>query len=469
MKRILAAGLVLAAATHVLASGADALQPSVRVQVKPRDKDSQDMTIVTTGPGGDARELKIEAQDGKIVVRGSADPARPWLGVLLSDADEILQAGSGLPTGERRWTVTAVAEDSPAEKADLRRGDVITASGGHDVRTDGPGMLAGMKPGDVVTLDVLRDGDPLKLQVRLAGHPGTVTFPDADGLGGLELAGDHLSGLEGLKALESLKALKMLPCPAGTAPEDCHAWSFMVNHSGPRLGVHVEPMGEQLARYFGVEPGKGLLVKEVVVGSAAERAGIEAGDVIVRVGDREIHAAGDIAAALRERKGGDVVAVDVLRRGKAMTKRVTLVAPEEHGMLDRHAIERAVEMGIAEAGKATCPAVQRAVDEALAAAREVASPEMQQEIERAMREAKVAARVDVAKAMREARVEVERAMAEAERASETSAAEIEAREAQEEMRAAEEEIREAEEEMREAERTFEQQRSLSPEPVGQEL
>jgi membrane-associated protease RseP (regulator of RpoE activity) len=465
MKHFLAGSLVLLAASSVSASGADAPQPSVRVQVKPRDKDSQDMTIVTTGPEGDARELRIEAQDGKVVVRGSADPSRPWLGVLLSDADEILQAGSGLATGERRWTVTAVAEDSPAEKADLRRGDVITASGGHDIRTDGPGMLAGMKPGDLVTFDVLRDGDPVKVQVRLAGHPGTVTFPDADGMGGLALAGDHLSGLEGLKALESLKALKMLPCPAGTAPEDCHSWSFMTDHSGPRLGVHVEPMGEQLARYFGVDPGKGLLVKEVVDGSAAERGGIEAGDIIVRVGDTEIHAAGDIAAALHEKSGGDVVTVDVLRRGKAMTMRVTLVEPEQHGMLDRGEIERAVELGIAEASKATCPAVQRAVDDALAAAREAApSPEAQREIEMALREAHEAAQVDVAKAMREARVEVERAMREAgEEQASARAGEADHREAQEEMRAAEEEMRSAHEAL------GEQERSLAPEPVGQEF
>ena len=52
------------------------------------------------------------------------------------------------------------------------------------------------------------------------------------------------------------------------------------------LGVEAEPLNSQLAEYFGVK--EGVLVRSVMKGTAAEKAGIKAGDVITRVGTQKV-------------------------------------------------------------------------------------------------------------------------------------------------------------------------------------
>jgi membrane-associated protease RseP (regulator of RpoE activity) len=334
---LLPAGLLAIAAT-ALASGADVLQPrpdtGVSVRVTPGAQGKGGKTVWARDAKGMEHALQMEARDGRVIVRGEPDPNRPWLGVLLSDAEEVERLGSGLPTKDGRWTVTSVAEASPAQRAGLQRGDVITGVEGRDILVGGPGMLDGRKPGDRVTYEIERDGVARRIQVQLGSHPGTVQFDDADGLGALDVAGNMLGGLQGLEALKSLKELKALPCPSGTKPEDCPGLVLgMPFIGGPRLGVSVEPMGDQLAKFFGAPAGHGLLVKDVLPGTPAERGGIEAGDIVLRVAGKEIHAAGDIRAALEGKGDGDSVDVDVLRRGVQKTIRVTLEDVEEHGAL----------------------------------------------------------------------------------------------------------------------------------------
>jgi membrane-associated protease RseP (regulator of RpoE activity) len=67
---------------------------------------------------------------------------------------------------------------------------------------------------------------------------------------------------------------------------------------GARLGISGDDLTPQLAEYFGVKQGKGVLVREVVVGSAAEKAGLKAGDVIVAVDGKEVASVGKLRRAL---------------------------------------------------------------------------------------------------------------------------------------------------------------------------
>jgi serine protease Do len=87
------------------------------------------------------------------------------------------------------------------------------------------------------------------------------------------------------------------------------------------LGIEVESLEGQLAEYFGVK--EGVLVRSVLKGSAAEKAGIKAGDVITRVGDSKVATPGDISSLVRSANVRQVSIV-LTREHKEMTISVTL-------------------------------------------------------------------------------------------------------------------------------------------------
>ena len=65
-------------------------------------------------------------------------------------------------------------------------------------------------------------------------------------------------------------------------------------------------MTKQLADYFGVVDGKGVLVTSVAEDSPAAKAGIKAGDVITAVDGEKVEGSGDLSRAINRKKGGDV-------------------------------------------------------------------------------------------------------------------------------------------------------------------
>ncbi|MBW3593389.1 MAG: trypsin-like peptidase domain-containing protein [Actinobacteria bacterium] len=84
------------------------------------------------------------------------------------------------------------------------------------------------------------------------------------------------------------------------------------------LGVRPAELTPQLAERFGVEAERGILVASVVEGSAADEAGVEAGDVIVAVDGEEMRPVEDLLALLRKRSPGDVVTLAIDRNGERM-------------------------------------------------------------------------------------------------------------------------------------------------------
>jgi serine protease Do/serine protease DegQ len=83
------------------------------------------------------------------------------------------------------------------------------------------------------------------------------------------------------------------------------------------LGVSISDFNADSAKAYGVEgTAEGALVQEVVDGSAAEKAGIEVGDVIVAVDGQRIKSASDLRTTVGLKRSGDSVRVDVIREGK---------------------------------------------------------------------------------------------------------------------------------------------------------
>ena len=83
------------------------------------------------------------------------------------------------------------------------------------------------------------------------------------------------------------------------------------------LGVSISDFNAESAKAFGIEgTAEGALVQEVADGSAAEKAGIEVGDVILSVDGQRIKSASDLRNAVGLKRSGDSVRVEVLRDGK---------------------------------------------------------------------------------------------------------------------------------------------------------
>jgi membrane-associated protease RseP (regulator of RpoE activity) len=99
-----------------------------------------------------------------------------------------------------------------------------------------------------------------------------------------------------------------------------------------RSGLMVENLTPQLGEFFGTKSGNGVLVRSVEKGSRAEKAGLHAGDVIIRIADQAIHDTSDFAHALHSRHAGSVT-VGVIRDKKEQTLTLTLPEQRDSGQL----------------------------------------------------------------------------------------------------------------------------------------
>jgi hypothetical protein len=81
-------------------------------------------------------------------------------------------------------------------------------------------------------------------------------------------------------------------------PFEMKDFNFHFVTGGGRLGISGDELTSQLASYFGVKQGKGVLVREVSAGSAAEKAGLKAGDVIVQANGKSVASVSDLREAM---------------------------------------------------------------------------------------------------------------------------------------------------------------------------
>ena len=112
--------------------------------------------------------------------------------------------------------------------------------------------------------------------------------------------------------------------PAGTVVDDVRQLIATGKAVHAFLGVEPTEVTPEIAQRFRLSSPSGALVLQVVPGSAAAKAGLLSGDLIVRFGDRPVRTVEDLLAALRHHKPGDRVAVTVIRDGKRKTLQVTL-------------------------------------------------------------------------------------------------------------------------------------------------
>ena len=99
--------------------------------------------------------------------------------------------------------------------------------------------------------------------------------------------------------------------------------------SHARLGVTVQQLNQALADSFGLKRAEGALVASVVPGSAAERAGLQPGDVILKFDGRPVGAANDLSAMVGEAAPGANARLEIWRKGGARTLSATLGAAKD--------------------------------------------------------------------------------------------------------------------------------------------
>lgn len=269
-----------------------------------------------------------------------------WLGVVI--AQKKTQEDDG-PTQDSGLLVQHVFEGSPAEAAGFQEGDVLVSVEGETVSEAGDFVdkIRGRKVGDPLSFVVMRDGREVALRADLGERPDSLVMPNDSAFRwiGKDSAGAthtfELKDMENMKLdMDQLKmhldelgegfadaeviVKKVLQCDD---EDPCVAMLHM--GGGPKLGVRVEPLSDQLAEYFRVDGG--ILVTEVLPGSPAERAGIEAGDVITSIGANEIREVSDIRAALREAELPATFRVEVQRRNRARSFDVDLDEVEPSG------------------------------------------------------------------------------------------------------------------------------------------
>jgi serine protease Do len=90
------------------------------------------------------------------------------------------------------------------------------------------------------------------------------------------------------------------------------------------LGVTIQEITPPLAQQFNLAVDHGVGIRSVQSGGPAGKAGLGQGDIIVKLGDKDIRTSGDLFAALTEHRGGDVVEVVYFHGGDQQTTQVTL-------------------------------------------------------------------------------------------------------------------------------------------------
>ena len=196
-------------------------------------------------PATTVKDVVTKLMDGKSIERG-------WLGVQIQPVTSDIAESIGLENAKGA-IVAAAQPGSPAAKAGVQDGDVITAVDGEAVST--PRELARVigtaEPGKNVKIDLWRDGKSETIDVKLG------TLPDDNVAAASPDDGDDQESPE-------------------STLED--------------FGLTVTP----------AEDGKGVVITQIDPDSAAATRGLEPGDVIVSVNSREIGSSADIETAIKE-------------------------------------------------------------------------------------------------------------------------------------------------------------------------
>jgi serine protease Do len=218
-----------------------------------------------------AKQLLPTLEQGKVVVRG-------FLGVGLQSMNQDLAQSLGLSSTEGAL-ISGVTPDGPAAKGGMKQGDVVVAYNGKKISNANEltRVVGSTAPGTKVAMDVVRDGKPKSLNVRVGTRPTDEQLATGGGRG------------------ESGGGGEQTPAPDA-------------------LGLAVVPLAPAQAQAMGLTSGEGVMVAGVSDDGAAAQVGVQQGDVVLEVNRKAVHSVADYQKALSGVKQGAMVLLRLQRQ-----------------------------------------------------------------------------------------------------------------------------------------------------------
>ena len=257
-----------------IATCAHVVDGAKSVKVTLNDDTSYDAAIVGTDKKNDIAIIKIDAKDLTPAVVGDSE--------TLTVGSEVIAIGN--PLGELRGTATA---------------GIISATN-RTIEVEGQAMTL--------------------IQTDAAISPGNSG-------GGLFDATGKLIGIVNAKVSDSRAEGLGFAIPVNSVLDEI---SDLLNYGyvtgRPYLGVSTQDvtLRSRSGMWYYSDGTRCVMVEKVVSGSAAEQAGIQSGDLILKLGDKTITSGDELSSAIGAYKPGDKVTLTIQRDGQEMTMDVTL-------------------------------------------------------------------------------------------------------------------------------------------------
>lgn len=220
--------------------------------------------------------------------------------------------------------ITRVIADSPAEKAGLKKDDVILRLDGENVTSVRKlnRLVSEIAPDHSVKITISRNGAEQELTATMGKRQNSSSARNYFQVEPRVWEGPNVDKFN--------REFKGFQLDRNNLFNNNNDLTFLFSNTR-RIGVATVELTKQLADYFGVTSGKGALVTSVVEDGPAAKAGIKAGDVITAVDGEEVDSPGDVSRAISKKKEGDVT-LTVIRNKSQQTFRVT---PRQSGASTR--------------------------------------------------------------------------------------------------------------------------------------
>jgi len=222
---------------------------------------------------------------------GTATPAmagekvqKGYLGVGIENLTEADKEEYGVDFGV---LVTSVEEGEAAEKAGIKKHDVIRYFNKKKMQTTGDliDTVRETKPGTKAKVKLVRDGKAKELTVTVGELKSSFSWFDSD------------------------KGKNFV---------------FQTGKGRGYLGVHLQELNEDLAGYFGVNADEGVLILKVEKDGPAEKAGLKSGDVISEIDGKKVRDAGKVSRVVSAYEKGDEIELKIVRHKKGKSIKVEL-------------------------------------------------------------------------------------------------------------------------------------------------
>lgn len=232
---------------------------------------------------------------------------QPYLGVAIGELSGVQRRVAGLEKGG--LLISNVRENTPAKKSGVKNGDVLVKVDGKMIEDFEAlrAVLSRKSPGDKVSLLVSRDGAQRFIDVKLGVAPAQNGRPGGGMSGGGRPAPrERPESAHGEQASEEVVVEEKVEAKKA-APSTKPGWLgvFLADDYSGRSRPDGEPLG--------------IEVEEVAKGGPAAKAGLKAGDILLRVDGKAISAFDALKKALGGAKAGKRIVIE-LRRGRMILR-----------------------------------------------------------------------------------------------------------------------------------------------------